>query len=250
MTMNNAGRREIVPMQTVNRCGRKSTADEGNLYYTLRVMNGLTVAKLSQYLRVCPNTICQLEHGGNAKFRVIKAMSELFGVSMDDLVRNNVAAAATSKSIGLPPAAANKQKAMLLARVDIGDLGEELIAGLERERLARTGYENRVSTKPAKNRRNGYDVISAAMDGQPKYIEVKTTTSSDPDEPFFMSCAEYRKMESLLQAGAVYRLYRVYDLRVETMDYRYIVYTPQDVLALYEPLPETYRMVRKGGQAA
>lgn len=244
---------QLLPEQVRNRPGRKSTASADNIYYVLRVMNGLSMAELSRYLRCQPNTICQLEHNEGAKFKVIKAMSELFGVSMDDLVRNNVAAVVTAKGLMIPSTTGNKHKTRMLARVDHGDIGEELVADIERAKIAGTGYENRVSTRPAKNRRNGYDVISATADGQPKYIEVKTTVSSDPDEPFYMTDAEYRKMKEFFLAGSAYELYRVYNLKVEDdrdVQYKYIVYTPQEVLDLFEPLPETYRMMKKGGRNA
>lgn len=168
---------------------------------------------------------------------------------MDDLALNNVAAVAAAKNIRLPAVGVSKHKFKMLACMETGDIGEELVARLEQTRLAGTGYESRVSIKPAKNSKNGYDVISATEDGRPKYIEVKTTTSPDPDEPFHMTDAEYRKLKDFFLAGAVYELYRVYDLNTETMDYRYVVYTPQEVIDLFEPVPESYLMVRKEGHA-
>ncbi len=220
-------------------------ADGGNIYYCLRVMNGLTMAALARLLHCNKNRINSLEHGRNTRVKVIMAYSELFGIPMDDLLRNNVAAIAAAKSIGLPSAGGNKHKARMLKSVDVGNIGEELVAKRERARLAGTGYESCVSTKPARNRRNGYDVISSTEDGRPKYIEVKTTCSEDPDEPFYMTDAECRKMKEFHAAGAVYELYRVYGLNVETMDYSHIVYTPKEVIDLFEPVPETYRMVKR-----
>lgn len=238
-----------ITMPENNRHDCANTAEEGNIYNILRVTEGLSMAELARYLHSTPNRICRLEQGKNVMFMVTKSYAELFGVSMDDLVRNNIAAVATAKSIGLPAACENKHKVRMLARVDIGDIGEELAARIERELLSGTGYENCVSTKPAKNRRNGYDVISATADGQPKYIEVKTTTSADPNEPFFMTDAEYRKMKELMDAGAVYCLYRIYAFDQNTMEYKSTVYTPQKVLNMFEPIPDTYRMVRKECEA-
>lgn len=225
------------------------TADGENIYYNLRVMNGFTMAGLAPLLQCNKNRINSLEHGKNTKAKVVKAYSELFDIPMDALLRNNVAAIAAAKNVALPSVGGNRHKVRMLKRVDNGDIGEELVAKLERARLAGTGYENCVSTRPAHNRRNGYDVISSTAAGKSKYIEVKTTCSEDPDEPFFMTDAEYRRMKEFYAAGAVYELFRVYDLNVETMDYSHIVYTPQEVIDLFEPVPETYRMVkRKGGE--
>ncbi len=157
------------------------TADGGNIYYNLRVMNGFAMAGLAPLLHCNKNRINRLEHGKTTKAKVVKAYSELFDVPMHDLLRNNVAAIAAAKNIALSSVGGNKHKVRLLRHVDIGDAGEELVAKLERARLAGTGYENCVSTRPAHNRRNGYDVISSTADGKSKYIEVKTTRSEDPD---------------------------------------------------------------------
>lgn len=227
----------------------KNTAHEDNIYNVLRTMNGLSMTELAQYLHTTANRICRLEQGLGVRFIVIQSYSELFGVPVDALIQNNLAAVAAAKSLRIHSARGNKHKTKALAHIDIGELGEEIVAGVERELLSGTGFETCVSTKPSRNPRNGYDVISATEDGQPKYIEVKTTTSTNPDEPFYMSDAEYRKMKDFLLTGAAYELYRVYALNAETMDYRYVVYTPQEVLDLFEPIPETYRMVRKGGNA-
>ncbi len=229
-----------------HRPGRKNAADEQNIFYMLRVMNGLSMRELARYLHSNPNRICRMERGKSVKLKIIRAFSELFCVPVDDLLRNNIAAVGTAKNIGLSSNGGNKQKRRMLAQVENGELGEEITAGIERKKLAGTGYETCVSTKPAKNRRNGYDVISATEDGQSKYIEVKTTTSPDPNEPFHMTSAEYRKMKEFMDAGNRYELHRIFGFDRDTMKYKIIIYTPQQVIDLFEPVPESYRMVRKG----
>ncbi len=237
---------EAATNDTAGCCKCESKANTGSIYYMLRVMNGLSMAELAPLVGCQPNTISQLEHGDSAKFKVIKAMSELFGVSMDDLVRNNIAAIATAKRIMMPSTGVNRHKAKKLADVDTGDLGEAIVAEIERKLLSGTKYENCVSTKPAKNRRNGYDIISATVHGRPKFIEVKTTTSTDPDEPFHMTAAEYRKMKTLYRDGAIYRLYRIYALDTTDKTYKMIVYSAREVLDLYKPITETYLMKKRG----
>ena len=52
-------------------------------------------------------------------------------------------------------------------------------------------------------------------------------------------------MKEFFLDGSVYELYRVYGLKIETMDYHYVVYTPQEVLDLFKPVPDSYRMVKR-----
>ncbi len=246
MMMNNTNPAE----QTAGRPGRKSTACEGNIFYLLRVTNGMTMDQLAELANTNKNRISRLEHGQNVQNKVIQAVAQLFGVSIDDLVRNNIAAVATAKHIGSHSTKAAGQKQRMIAQINIGDLGEEIAASIERDLLKGTGYETRVSTHPARNRRNGYDVISATRGGRDKYIEVKTSTSADPDESFHMSDAEFRRMKEFQQTGAIYRLYRIYDLNAATMEYKFNVYTPQEIIDQFEPRVESYLMVKKEVQEA
>lgn len=234
--------------QGQKRRGRKSTASEDNIYYILRVTNGLSLQELSRYTGVHANSLCHLEHGGEVKFRVIKAVSEFYGVSADDLVRNNVAGVFGERISEYAALSRNRQSLNIhRSCVANGNRGEDIAAEIERELLSGTGYQDRVSTRPAKNRRNGYDVISATPEGKPKYIEVKATSSKDPNEPFFMSAAEYHKMIHFLTHGDVYELYRIYDLDLAAGTYRYVTYSAEEILTLFKPVPSVYSMEKKEG---
>lgn len=235
----------ILPNDASPQRGRKSNADADNIFHLLRVANGYSTKELARLAGTSPMTINRLEHGCPAHFRVIRSLSELYGITMDDLIRNNTAAAAV-KIEKFTSWDGQRRKMMSNARIDIGDLGEEIVAQIERDRLAGTGYENRVSTQPAKNRRNGYDVISATLNGEPKFIEVKTTRSSDPDEPFFMSAGELRSAERFHTEGAYYELVRIYAFDMTAGTYRYVVYSAEDVLTIFDALPCQYLMKKRG----
>ena len=231
----------ILPVDTSPQRGRKSSAGSNNIFYILRAANGYSTKELARLAGSSPMTINRLEHGCPAHFRVIRSLSELYGITMDDLIRNNTAAAAVT--IGKFTSQQGQRRKM------IGDIGEEIVAQIERDRLAGTGYENRVSTRPAKNRRNGYDVISATSGGEPKYIEVKTTRSSDPNEPFFMSAGELRTAERFHKEGANYELVRIYALNITTGTYRYAVYSAENVLTIFDAIPCQYLMKKRGKSA-
>ena len=238
----------ILPVDASPQRGRKSNADADNIFHLLRVTNGFSTKELARLAGSSPMTINRLEHGCPAHFRVIRSLSELYGITMDDLIRNNTAAAAVT--IGkFTSQQGQRRKMMSNERIDIGDIGEEIVAQIERDRLAGTGYENRVSTQPAKNRRNGYDVISATLDGEPKFIEVKTTRSDDPDEPFYMSAGELRTAERLHKEDANYELIRVYALDMTAGTYRYAVYSVEDVLTIFDAIPCQYLMKKRGKSA-
>ncbi len=225
------------------RPGRKSNATE-NIYHILRQAHGYSLALLAKLTHVCVHTLRRLEYGHNARFCVIWTLAELYGVTMDELVRNDLSAVKVSVSCANAARSA-KHKYRSAAQIETGEFGEMLVADFERGRLAGTGYEWRVSTEPAKNRRNGYDVISATTNGQPKYIEVKTTTSRDPLEPFHMSCGELRKARQMAESGANYELFRIYALDRKAETYEYVVYSAADVVTLFDPEPESYLMRRK-----
>lgn len=220
--------------------GRKSNAAD-NAYYILRQAHGYSFSQLAKLTHACVHTLRRLEHGRNARFCVIKELAELYGVTMDELVRNDLSAVKTSANC-VHAVHSAKHKCRSASQIETGELGEMLAADFERERLAGTGYECRVSTEPAKNRRNGYDVISVTSNGQPKYIEVKATTSQDPLEPFHMSGGELRKARQMAESGANYELFRIYALDRKAETYEYVVYSAADVVSLFDPEPESYLM--------
>lgn len=90
-----------------------------------------------------------------------------------------------------------------------GEKGEEFVVHYEKNRL-KEHHElaEKVDWVSQKDDTLGYDVLSFDTDGEPLYIEVKSTRG-DAYTDFFISQAEVQKAEAL---GDRYRIYRVFDL--------------------------------------
>jgi hypothetical protein len=102
---------------------------------------------------------------------------------------------------------------------EIGDQGEEFILEFEIDRLIETlsvdraiAMQNVQHLSRLQGDGLGYDISSINDDGSPRYIEVKTT-SSNVDQPFFMSENERRFFEEYEDSAFIYR---VYDFDKET----------------------------------
>lgn len=98
----------------------------------------------------------------------------------------------------------------------IGDLGELWIFKHEKEFLESHGKKKLAEKVEhvAKNEGDGlgYDILSYDLDGNPKYIEVKTT-KGDKNSTFFVSRNELEK--SIIEKDRFF-LYRVYEYDEET----------------------------------
>jgi len=96
---------------------------------------------------------------------------------------------------------------------EIGLIGEKYVVTYEKQQLKELNLPslaNKVEhVSVTKGDGLGYDVLSFNADGTKKYIEVKTTSSSDPRQPFYLSSNE---LSFAKLASSQYFLYRVYDL--------------------------------------
>lgn len=87
----------------------------------------------------------------------------------------------------------------------------------------------------------GYDVESVTLEGETKYIEVKTTSQS-VGAPFFISPNE---VEFAKQHRENYYLYRVYAYRNDRNSGKFYVESG-DLEEMFELTPTQYRAVRLG----
>ena len=107
----------------------------------------------------------------------------------------------------------------------LGRRGEETVVNFERRRVAAMGWDPSAVVWRSQSRPYApYDVESFDRDGK-RYIEVKATTSDDPNSPFEISEAE---LQWALRHGPRYFIYRVTE--VDTALPRIIWF--QDPLAL------------------
>lgn len=91
-----------------------------------------------------------------------------------------------------------------------GSRGEEAAFQAERRALQERGSDpDLVVWRSKQAPESPYDIESIDRDGQRIWIEVKSTTSSDPEEPFFISAAEL--LFAAAQSGRYY-IYRVTDV--------------------------------------
>ena len=90
----------------------------------------------------------------------------------------------------------------------IGNIGEELVLQYEKENCD-PKFRNRIVHKSKTEGDGlGFDILSVDSDGNPKYIEVKTT-KGNLETPFFLSGTELQRS---IKEGDSYFLYRLYNL--------------------------------------
>jgi hypothetical protein len=94
----------------------------------------------------------------------------------------------------------------------LGARGEEFVLALERETLRKRGLTDLADRVTWVSRDKGdgwgYDILSFDVEGQEKYIEVKTTNAGETT-PFLITANEIAVAD---QKGKAYKLYRVFDL--------------------------------------
>lgn len=107
-------------------------------------------------------------------------------------------------------------------RKKIGDIGEHYVFECEKARLAKANskYVDYVDATPAKDHRNGYDILSYSEDGVPIYIEVKSTMG-DLSTPFYITANEKATAERIRKEGGIYQIHRVYNVGNEIGVYVY-----------------------------
>lgn len=98
-------------------------------------------------------------------------------------------------------------------RQKIGDIGEQYVFECETMRLKKIGskYADLVDPTPAKEPKNGYDILSYTENGIPIYIEVKSTMG-DVNTPFYITRNEKETAERIRGKGGIYQIHRVYNI--------------------------------------
>jgi hypothetical protein len=119
-----------------------------------------------------------------------------------------------------------------------GATGEQLVVDYERIWLREQGRSDLADRVRWTARQDGdglgYDVLTYSVDGQERYLEVKTTALGAVT-PFYLSSAELEFARCHLQA---YALYRVYDVLARQP--RFFALQGDEILQL-ELTPVTYR---------
>lgn len=196
----------------------------------LRTRAGLSQNQLARQTGLQVNDISRFERGHYGRVSKYRTLARFFEISVDDLVRNNLAAVAARVKEKQKPQH-RLQKKFLVKREqqsELGCAGEDAITAAEQRYLAGTRYENAVTPGFADSATAGFDILSFTPGGVPRYIEVKTTENKDPDTPFYMSQNELDFMRECRRTGKLYELHRVYDYRGPE-HYSVVIYTPEDL---------------------
>lgn len=90
----------------------------------------------------------------------------------------------------------------------IGKQGEQFVYELERRKLFNTEFFNKVDPTPSLDHNMGFDILSYEINGEPVFIEVKTTTG-DVNQPFYISDNELKKAKQTWDDDKKYKIYRV-----------------------------------------
>ena len=211
----------------------------------LRQFRGLSMMSLADKLRLPYLTVSSLEHGKSTNLGTLRRVADYFGVSLDCLARNDMAAAATqltSRAIR-----SNRMKTILREKQSkrdaIGDCGERIVIERERRRLAGTPYELAVNGNASEDVTAGFDVLSFTREGIPVYIEVKTTVLGRDDD-FYISRNELEFAKSCKKRGLLYQLHRVYSLDEASERCSVAVFTADELLRGFDFQPVSYKVRR------
>lgn len=217
----------------------------GLLLSYLRVRDGLSRWQLAKACNLHPNDICRLEQGHDAAVWKFRTLADYFHIPLDALARNDITKVVRDqkeKIVSTHPIQESYRKTQVL-QSQTGCKGEDLVAEAERAMLAGTCFANAVNPCYADSPDAGFDILSFTVDGQPRYIEVKTTLNENASTPFFMSANELSFMQSCREKGLLYELHRVYSVNDATGWGREI-YTLED-MADFEFVPSEFTVRRR-----
>ena len=211
----------------------------------LRSFRGLSMMGVADRLHLPFLTVLNLEHGRGSSLGTLRKAARFYGVSLDCLARNDMAAAATQ--LTSPAIRSNRTKTILREKQQrcdrVGDCGERIVIERERNRLAGTPYELAVNGNASEDLTAGFDVLSFTTEGVPIYIEVKTTVLGKDDD-FFISRGELEFAQRCRERGLQYQLHRVYKLNEDTGDCSVVVFTADELLRSFELIPVSYKVRR------
>ena len=208
----------------------------------LRVYLGLSQQKLAKLTGLSANDICHIERGKSVQLGTVKTLARFFHITIDTIVNNSFEAIGGAlPSLPVVNEEARARRLAINARKDeIGLLGEEIAAQLERERLVGTPYATLVNSNFADMLGDGFDILSFTPEGEQLFIEVKATVSRKPKEPT-LTQNELNFMNYCLENDLNYVLYRIYALKSRDK-YLVKVYTAQDLIHC-RFIPASYKVV-------
>jgi len=171
----------------------------------LRDYLGMSQMELAKRASITQCDLSEIEtRAPYGKIMKYQRLSNVLGVSVDTLVRNDYA--------GVPASFFDSHESPEYQKDSdhIGRAGEEEAFRLEQERLSKRFHTLHNMVIPYfKLRRTspGYDILSFDDAGQPIFIEVKTTPH-DEEQPFRLPAHEHKVAQKLTLNGEKYCIYR------------------------------------------
>ena len=190
----------------------KKRAENFNALRLLRIRGGFTQHELGH--RIGISNVSPFEVGRRQlTFGAAVAYSKFFKVPLDLLVRDDIPGVASVYTPEVEPHR-SLEKHMRMAKESAfsGARGEDYVVKMEQEKLSGTRYADAVSGVYADDDKCGFDVLSFRKNGEPVFIEVKTTLSPDRNSPFEITPLEIDFAKKCIDSGKNYEIHRVYDL--------------------------------------
>ena len=197
----------------------------------LRTYLGLTQQAVASATGLSANQVCQFELGRrNMSIGCARRLAAFFKLSIDDLAHDRFAAVLPD----LPPRPKRDPSAQkrMEKRMKIND------------KLAGTPFANGVNEACADDPTAGFDIFSFSRDGEPVYIEVKTTAGK-ADTNFFLSAGELAFLRMCLDNGYRYELHRVHNIYSKKHAGR-IIYSGEELIKDFTFEPAQYAVRRAG----
>lgn len=214
----------------------------------LRKRRGITLTEMSMMCgrRVRPNEICKVEHGQlNVQLSKLMVIADFFGISIQAIIDNDFCAvlcAIPAESETQHRIRAKLKRRKTRTKKDAaGERGEELVLAMEKRKLKDSGLDTLVCGDFADDETAGFDVFSFTEDGNPLYIEVKSSLGLD--DSFYVSANELNFAAYCAENEIPYQLVRikgVMDSRKRTIT----VFSAEDVLQMSKKV-QTY-LVKEG----
>lgn len=215
-----------------------------SLVCAYRSIKGLTLKEMACEIGLAKSILQRMEEGNfsSGKDNLRKVASYL-GITIDDLVRNNLHGFLASRTEPAEPdySMYKKQVELNVVRHETGLAGEKWTREMLLDMLKGTPYENSVISFSSM-RRAGFDLFTLnAKDGTELYIEVKSTKNSDED--FYISANEVRTLSDYTADNKEYIIIRVYNAGSENCHHEII--TGEELLTQFELIPCTYIAKRR-----
>lgn len=226
---------------------RTCSPNPASLFNYLRAALGLSLTDVAKATGVNLNVLCQ--HGLRGvplSDGSLKRLAPFFQVSMDALVRNDCSVIATLSFPSRKRSNAYRKRlnANRKQTEKIGDMGEDFVADLERDKLKGTAYDGKVNPYPADDQAAVCDILTVDLaTNQLLPLEVKSTSGGE-DEPVYFSAQELEFLMRSAENGMPYELRRVFyvDKPGKTAQ---TVYTAQEALDTFDFVPYEFAAYRK-----